>query len=362
MDKYLFHFCNYKFSDLKQNSQKNKNLNKQYDNKNENEKDLQYYQQEQENLVKQMHLDILKEEKERLKNAHKQQIQLEKILQPAPLEIKFEEKSELLADDYTNSPSVFKFNQQSKNNQGIQSFQNKDGLTLNTDSELQLKDNELAMQILKEGKINLQDKRINVQNINISDMDVFGNQKENNIQQIDLGNIVSNKKDSLLLEDVDVYNIPADKDILLSKKEKKMQAIGIKVKKNQDLDDNDNNINETQQQKQSFDGQMVISKNLFEEKNLKEYADENLFKIEQDLLYYDWNQFYKTVAKLLPVWILFYFFAETTMEYFATRHDIYLMQEQELEIYEKLKKQYTKQILLEDSRFDRSKLFGELYQ
>ena len=40
-----------------------------------------------------------------------------------------------------------------------------------------------------------------------------------------------NPKDSILLEDVDVLNIPEDKDIILIKNEKNLQAIGIKVEK-----------------------------------------------------------------------------------------------------------------------------------
>jgi hypothetical protein len=46
-----------------------------------------------------------------------------------------------------------------------------------------------------------------------------------------LGTIISNEKDSILLEDVDVNNIPEDKDILLKRNEKVLKAIGIKVKK-----------------------------------------------------------------------------------------------------------------------------------
>jgi len=34
-----------------------------------------------------------------------------------------------------------------------------------------------------------------------------------------------------LLEDVDVLNIPEDKDIILKKTEKSLQAIGMKVKR-----------------------------------------------------------------------------------------------------------------------------------
>jgi hypothetical protein len=47
--------------------------------------------------------------------------------------------------------------------------------------------------------------------------------------------VVSNPKESVLLEDIDVFQIPEDKDILLERKEKRLYAIGIKIdKQNQD--------------------------------------------------------------------------------------------------------------------------------
>jgi hypothetical protein len=46
-------------------------------------------------------------------------------------------------------------------------------------------------------------------------------------------------KDSVLLEDIDVYNIPEDKDIVLEKQIKKIVAIGRKVEKNSEKNDSE---------------------------------------------------------------------------------------------------------------------------
>lgn len=70
---------------------------------------------------------------------------------------------------------------------------------------------------------------------------------------------------------------------------------------------------------------MQVSKNMFEEKDFQEHADENLFKAEQDFLFYDWKQVFRTVARFIPLWVFSYYFIESASELYATKHDIFLM-------------------------------------
>ena len=107
------------------------------------------------------------------------------------------------------------------------------GLTMNTQSELVLKENELALKVLKDKQIDLADKRVKLESLNLKDSEILGAEESSlsNLRQVNLGTIIVNSKDSILLEDVDIDNIPEDKDILLERKEKELKAIGVKVKK-----------------------------------------------------------------------------------------------------------------------------------
>ena len=82
---------------------------------------------------------------------------------------------------------------------------------------------------MKEGKIDLRDKRINVKSVGLTDASMLDASVVNEMKQIDLGKVKVLPKDSVMVDDIDVYNIPDDKDIVLEKEDKQMYAIGRKV-------------------------------------------------------------------------------------------------------------------------------------
>jgi hypothetical protein len=75
--------------------------------------------------------------------------------------------------------------------------------------------------------------------------------------------------DSIALEDVDVYNVPRDLDIIIDPKIKKMVMVGQKM--------NNDNHDDKEQEANIF----KVEKQIFEEKSFDEYKSENLFEFEK---------------------------------------------------------------------------------
>ena len=120
--------------------------------------------------------------------------------------------------DPSESPTVMKFGRDAEH-----------GYKVNTEIELQLKDNPLALQILTEGRIDLRDERVNVSSLTLEDSKLLQGATTSKLRQINFGDVSVLPKDSVLLEDIDVHNIPQDKDIVIDKKEKILYAVGKKI-------------------------------------------------------------------------------------------------------------------------------------
>ena len=250
-----------------------------------------------------------------------------------------------LMDDYTESPTMLKFKEDSLNE--FYPYQSSTGFNLNTKSELQLKDNPLALQILTEGKIDLKHKNVKLENSNIQDLSFYSVDDlkvlNNNMAQINVGEIDVLPKNSILLEDVDVYNVPEDKDIILNSNRKNMVVVGHKINKtvlNKEFDENTR-------------GEFHVSKNIFEELNYEEFKKKYLFEFESKNVKFHKNLFFREIFRFWPLIIFMAYFIDTVLELYQTKRDDNLIETQEIEIFNKIREKYMKDILLTNDLYNR---------
>ncbi|KAL4506449.1 hypothetical protein ABPG72_000020 [Tetrahymena utriculariae] len=304
-------------------------------------------------------------------------INTKKIFDQTP-DLKFHvENQGLLVDDYTNSPTQIKFSANSdriddeSTNLALQGFyQNENGLSINQKSELQLKDNPLALKVLTEGKIDIRDERIIINKLNTSDTSLLGNVE--GLHQISLGTVDVLPQNSILLEDIDVNNIPEDKDIVIEKNKKVLLAIGKKVQKKkqrltsvdsseQDSQDKIDLKEEATQQNSRNKYELRVNKKIFEELSLEEYKDKYLWNFEKDLVTFDFNMLLRSFLGAVPFLIVSVFLFDTLFELYKCKRDIILMEEQLINPYINLRRKLQTDILLNDPLFDRRTLFPQEY-
>ncbi|EAR91018.1 transmembrane protein, putative (macronuclear) [Tetrahymena thermophila SB210] len=309
----------------------------------------------------------IKEKEENNKN--------KKIFDLTP-ELKFNvENKDLLVDDYTNSPTHLKFSSGSdrvddeSTNLALQGFyQNENGLSINQKSELQLKDNPLALKVLTEGKIDIRDDRIIVNKLNTSDTSLLGNVE--GLHQISLGTVDVLPQNSILLEDIDVNNIPQDKDIVIEKNTKVLLAVGKKVQKKkqrltsvdsseQDSQDKIDQEEDTTQKNSRNKYELSVNKKIFEELSLEEYKGKYLWNFEKDLVTFDFSMLMRSFLGGIPLVIVTVFLLDTLFELYKCKRDITLMEEQLINPYINLRRKFQADILLNDPLFDRRTLFPQ---
>ncbi|KAL4460024.1 hypothetical protein ABPG74_003550 [Tetrahymena malaccensis] len=312
-------------------------------------------------------------------NANKKEdnIKNKKIFDSTPDLTFHVQNKDLLVDDYTNSPTHLKFSASSgrdddeSTNLALQGFyQNENGLAINQKSELQLKDNPLALKVLTEGKIDIRDDRIIVNKLNASDTSLLGNIE--GLHQISLGTVDVLPQNSILLEDIDVNNIPEDKDIVIDKNTKVLLAIGKKVQKKkqrltqvdsseQDSEDKVDLKEDTAQQNSRNKYELSVNKKIFEELSLEEYKDKYLWNFEKDLVTFDFNMLLRSFLGTLPFLIVTLMLFDTLFELYKCKRDITLMEEQLINPYINLRRKLQTDILLNDPLFDRRTLFPQEY-
>ncbi len=98
------------------------------------------------------------------------------------------------------------------------------------------------------------DERLSVQRL--SQSSAFLAQTDSEMSQIDLGEVEVLPKDSVSLEDVDVYQVPRDLDIVLTPRKKRVVMLGQKT-------------GVAQQSRE--DSIFPVEKELFEEKSFEEH-------------------------------------------------------------------------------------------
>ena len=266
---------------------------------------------------------------------------------PDPSGVTFQAESSELIDDYTESPTKITFSQDSEGGSEFFPYLSESGYAINTPSELQLKGNPLALEILTEGKIDLRNKKVVLENAGIQEMEHYSLEelKEMNdkIAQINVGNIDVLPKNSILLEDLDVYNIPEDKDIVIEKTTKKMVVMGHKVPKSNAL-----------ASKQSNDGTFEVSKNIFEELSFDEFKKKYLFDFESKNVRFQKKLLLRDLLRLWPIFVVFGCFTDTILELYFAKSDNNLIEEQEMDIFNRVREKYMKEVLLGNEIYDRS--------
>ena len=238
--------------------------------------------------------------------------------------------------DYSYNPTIMKLNEDQK------------GYKSNTEIEIQLKDNPLAFKVLNEGQIDLKDKQVQMASLDVYDAAFLDSAEVEQIKQINLGTVSVIPKDNVLLEDLDVYNIPKDKDIMIDKKEKILIALGrkieygrhgLKVVKDEEIEE-----------KKYLHS---VGKNIFEEKTMEEFKKENLFFVEQDLLVFNYRELLRQLFRYLPFLILFTNLLGAFLELFTAKKNDFVIEEQEMRYLQNLRKQYANEILRTNPLFDR---------
>jgi len=172
------------------------------------------------------------------------------------------------------------------------------------------------------------------------------------LKQINLGDIVVKPKNAVLLEDLDVYNIPEDKDVIIDKNEKTLFAVGRKLDGRRNMEV----VNELTEMKPKHEESKLVhqvGKKIFEEKSLGEFGKENLFGLESDLLMLDHRQILRIVIGGLPVLLFLGSVIVTMMELHACKKNDFVIEEQEMRYLQNLRKQYANQILVSNPLFDR---------
>lgn len=263
-----------------------------------------------------------------------------------------EDKSKLM-EDYTQSPTVIKFQEDSSNE--FFPYKSSSGFNLNTSSELQLKDNPLALQILNEGKIDLTHEKVTLQNAFMQDLSLYSVEelKEINdkIAQINVGTIDVVPKNSVLLEDIDVYNVPEDKDIILTPNKKQMFVVGHKVDKN--LSENSKSLL-NREEKTNNRGEFHVSRNVFEELNFEEFKKKYLFEFESKSVKFHKMLLLREILRFWPFYVFLLFFFETLIELYTVTQDHNLIERQEMEIFKKVREKYMKDIIVSNELYNRN--------
>lgn len=97
------------------------------------------------------------------------------------------------------------------------------GFYTNQEASLDLRSNPKLSEIMSNKQISLTDKEISISSLNISDSNSL---PSSDIISSDLGKINLYKPNQILLDDIDPYNIPEDKHIILSSNSARVQAVG----------------------------------------------------------------------------------------------------------------------------------------
>lgn len=82
---------------------------------------------------------------------------------------------------------------------------------MNTSSNVDMQDNPLALQVLSEKQIDITDERIKIKSAKLDDLKII--KMGSSLKSIDLGEVYVTPHNSVNIDEVDVDNIPEDKDI-----------------------------------------------------------------------------------------------------------------------------------------------------
>lgn len=134
---------------------------------------------------------------------------------------------------------------------------------------------------------------------------------------------------------MDVYNVPADKDVILDRFEKELVAIGRKLEKDQ-----------------HSEGSKNVNSMIFEEKNFEEFKKDQFFAFERFDIFFDWKDFFRASFFRIVYIVPIFFLLDTWTEYYRCKTSVMQIDEQEIESYENIKREYKRNELLNNSIYN----------
>ena len=157
------------------------------------------------------------------------------------------------------------------------------------------------------------------------------------LKSIDLGEVKILHQNAVALEDLDVYNIPEDKDVVLNPKKKKIVLLGKKLSADF-AGDTDNNYGK-------------VGKRMFEEFSFEEMKEKHLFGFESLAIKFNYRELLRIMIKFLPIWLLVWYWFLTVLELRRAQQAVHLFEEQEMEVWEEVRKKEWRRILMEKELF-----------
>ena len=157
------------------------------------------------------------------------------------------------------------------------------------------------------------------------------------LKSVDLGEIKVLHQNSVALEDLDVYSIPEDKDVVLNPKKKRMVLLGKKM-----------TVIENGEQESSYG---KVSKRVFEEFSFEEMKEKHLFGFEGILIKFNYRELFRIFIKYLPISLFVWYWFITGVELKIAQQAVHLFEEQEMEVWEEVRRKEGRKILLEKELF-----------
>ncbi|CAD8098152.1 unnamed protein product [Paramecium sonneborni] len=267
----------------------------------------------------------------------KQQIKktesLKQMLDPKlekPMIMTEQDQDHKYVQDYTKSPTKMEFVEEDPLSNTITAKIVNDGkeitYTTNTKTTIEMKHNPLALKAMTESQV-----AIDEVNVITMKSNVIGQQ----FRQADLGSVFVMPENTIHISEIDVNNIPADKDIQLDREEKVLYAIGTKS-------------NEV-----SYSEKLSLNNTVVEDVTFQEFKDKYLYKIEQPFAYLSRTKALKRFIRWLPIYFLMFCFLETWWELHHLKKYIHSLEVQELDQTQEVLNKKQIELLLNDPLFKR---------
>jgi hypothetical protein len=161
------------------------------------------------------------------------------------------------------------------------------------------------------------------------------------ISEISLGKVEVLKKDGISLKDIDPENIPEFLDVIIEPREKEIFLIGRKIKSGHLSSDSQNhslekavlNLDSAKKNNYIHD----VKDQLFHEKSLQEFQDEEKYFFDVDLNLNSWRTTFRDNILNAPLILLVLCGVLAADDIYKAMNNAYLLEVQELKALEKYK-------------------------
>lgn len=228
-----------------------------------------------------------------------------------PLDLHTTDQSLLTKDVLKNKDSYL--NPSSKEND----------LTMNTSNSLRIKNNKVVKEILQTGQLDIMNKDISFQSMNVQDTSLI-NSKDTPIAQANLGEVQVLPKNSVSVEDIDPDNIPANQDVIIEPLKKEAILFGVETTKIHSKEEREKNLQK-------------VSQNMFEERSFDEVLRENTYFIDGIIREESFGNYLSRFLRYLPLAFFGICFFYNFLELNRIRMQSYKLEQQELEQLRRLK-------------------------